>query len=78
MKKWKTKYVEVEEIKFDGDLHQLSVASHEGIHLGLITPVNIENMNDIIDELDVGRCPIVDAWEDGNGNTCTMDGWGQV
>lgn len=25
-----------------------------------------------------GACPSCDGWEDGNGRTCTADGWGGI
>jgi len=34
-------------------------------------------MESIIADLDNGACPIADRWEDGNGNTCTLNGWGE-
>lgn len=76
MSHWTTKKVHVHKVDFDHDLSQFRITDLDGNFLGTITPMDADNMQDIIDELDVGRCPVADAWEDGMGNVCTMEGWG--
>lgn len=66
----------VEETEFDYDLHILKVYNH-GKYLGSIYPADIEDMKKLFDELDSGSNPIEDKWEDGDGNTCNIDGWGE-
>jgi hypothetical protein len=44
--------------------------------IGTIVPGDGEALNTMSDQLDDGECPIADAWEDGAGNTCTIEGWG--
>lgn len=74
---WITKNVQVKIVEFDGDLLAFRVRSLEGDYLGDITPDSAEEMNAIIADLQSGGCPIADHWEDGNGNVCTMYGWGE-
>jgi hypothetical protein len=76
MKTWKTELVTIEEVDFDYDLHQFEVYNHAGAYLGSITPATIEDMNYVIADLDKGGCPVRDGWEDGMGNTCSLEGWG--
>ena len=72
---WETENVVVELVRFDHDLHRFAVMSKDFKFLGYITPAVIEDMESIITDLNSGNCPISDAWEDGNGNVCTMQGW---
>lgn len=75
MKTWTTALVTVNEMPFDYDLHIFDVYNKEGILLGSITPATIEDMQQIVSDLDNGGCPVSDKWEDGMGNTCTINGW---
>lgn len=75
MSTWKTTLVTVEEVAFDHDLHAFDVYNMHGAKLGTITPPTIEDMSDLIDDLNNGACPIINGWEDGNGNVCTLEGW---
>lgn len=59
---------------FDYDLHCFKVYSDETL-LGTVYPDSVESMNSMVNELDNGTDPISGMWEDGNGNTCTLDGW---
>lgn len=77
MKTWKTNFAIIEEVDFDYDLHAFDVYNHSGNKLGTIHPASIEDMKSLIADLDNGDCPIADGWEDGNGNTCNTDGWGE-
>lgn len=77
MKTWETELVTVEEVAFDHDLHAFEVYNKDGELLGGIYPNDIDAMESIIADLDDGSCPIAEGWEDGNGNTCTLDGWGK-
>lgn len=77
MREWTFKNeITVEEIAYDGDLHAFEV-SHNGKRLGSIYPDTIEDMKSCITELDAGHDPISAGWEDGLGNSCTMNGWGE-
>lgn len=67
--------IRVSEENFDYSLHCFEVYSGER-YLGTVYPDTIEDMHELIKELDDGSEPITDSWEDGNGNTCTLDGWG--
>lgn len=73
--KWTTELVTVCLVDFDGDLKHFWVYNLEESFLGEIRPDNIEDMNHCIEALDNGECPIRDMWEDGNGISCTIDGW---
>lgn len=76
MKTWKTALVTVQEVDFDYDLHAFDVYNHAGAKLGTINPTTIEDMKSLIADLDNGACPVADGFEDGNGNTCNENGWG--
>lgn len=84
MRTWKTEIkaddivhvITIKEVEFDGDLHIFEVFNGE-VKLGSIVPPGIDEMNDIVNDLDNGGCPITDKWEDGMGNICQLDGWGQ-
>lgn len=67
--------IRVRECFYDGDLHRFAV-SHGGLLLGMIHPSNIADMITCMEALDRGEDPITHGWEDGNGNPCTLDGWG--
>lgn len=75
MNTWTTDLVTVNEIPFDNTLHAFEVLNLDGAFLGTINPATIEDMNQIISDLNNGDCPVADGWEDGNGNTCTIEGW---
>lgn len=77
MKTWETKLVTVQEVAFEHDLHAFDVYNKEGKLLGGIYPDDIDAMQSLIDDLNGGSCPIADHWEDGMGNTCNLDGWGE-
>lgn len=77
MKKFETAAVNIEEVEFDHDLHIFKVTNKDGEMLGTIVPPDVEDMNLIIRELANGGCPVADKWEDGMGNSCTMNGWGE-
>lgn len=63
------------EVDYDYDLHMFEVYKGDDL-LGKITPATIEDLDRCRSDLDNGFCPICDGWEDGNGNLCVMDGWG--
>lgn len=66
MRKWEFKhytiYEETDVLRFE-DVH--------GNILGYVT----KNGTDEINALNNGADPIAEGWEDGNGNTLTLDGW---
>ena len=69
MRMWKfASYVIIEE----SDL--LRFEDYEGNILGYVTKNGFEELY----ALDNGADPIAERWEDGNGNTVTLDGWGFV
>lgn len=68
--------IEVTEQPFDYDLHCLEVYNN-GKYLGTVYPGSIEDMQACIHDLDAGTDPVTGGWEDGNGNTCSLDGWGE-
>lgn len=67
--------IAVEECAYNYDLHCFKVYNGDK-YLGAIYPGTIEDMESCIGELDEGYDPISSGWEDGLGNICTMDGWG--
>lgn len=77
MRTWKfTNDIIVEEEAFDYDLHIFAVY-HKDRYLGRIYPCDIDAMRSCIKDLDAGKDPITEKWEDGCGNTCSLDGWGE-
>lgn len=68
MKKWEfasyTVHEETDVLRFE-DL--------EGNVLGYVSNIH---ENGLIEDLDNGADPIEDGWEDGLGNTISLDGWG--
>lgn len=78
MRSWETALVIVTEKEFDHDLHVFEVYNKKGVVvklLGTIYPDSIQTMQECIADLDDGKCPIAEGWEDGKGNACTLDGW---
>ena len=66
MRKWTFKnYVIYNETDF------LRFEDKKGNLLGYL----IKNGNEEVEALDNGADPIAEGWEDGNGNTVTLDGW---
>lgn len=76
MNTWNNNGYTIEEVAFDGDLHAFEVYNADDELLGTIYPASIEDMNSCIAALDAGKDPVTDGWEDGNGNVCTVNGWG--
>ena len=76
MKTWKFKNVVVEEEEYNHDLHCFKVSDLQGNTLGYIYPEDCFMMESCMESLDCGEDPISGGWEDGCGNSCTMDGWG--
>ena len=75
MREWKFENgIEVYESDYDYDLHCLKVYNRDE-YLGTVYPASIEDMDDCFKELDAGHDPIDYHWEDGLGNSCTLDGW---
>lgn len=71
MRVWERKGYFVEEKEFDHDLHEFCVIRDNGEVIATITPATIEDMEQIIEDLNNGED--VDGWEDGNGNTISID-----
>lgn len=77
MRKWIFENrIKVYEVDFDYDLHALEVY-HNKRYLGTIYPADIADMETCFDELDKGNDPIDGHWEDGLGNSCSLNGWGE-
>lgn len=76
MNSWIFGNIEVYEIDHDADLHAFSVYNGDE-KLGTIYPNELDDMNACIEALNAGSNPIEDGWEDGCGNTCSLDGWGE-
>lgn len=74
---WTTKNVTIIRNGFDHELSYFEVYDNKPNpkYLGDIVPSDIENMSAIISGLNMGACPISERWEDGNGNTCNMEGF---
>lgn len=77
MKTWERKnkdgyfWYEINEVSFDGDLHEFMVVKEGGEVVGTITPSDLENQAEIIEDLNNGEG--VNGWEDGMGNTIHID-----
>lgn len=67
----------VVEKDFDKDLHSFDVYALDGSALGEIIPADMGNYSECVVKLEVGECPICDKWDDGLGNTCSLEGWGE-
>jgi hypothetical protein len=70
MKTWTREGYEVVEVAFDHDLHQFEVVQ-DGETLFTITPPDLDNQAQIIEDLDAGED--VNGWEDGMGNTIYVE-----
>jgi len=66
MRTWEYEDHVVKEKEFDYDLHEFDVVK-SGEIVATITPVSLDEMEQITADLDAGEC--VDGWEDGTGNT---------
>lgn len=77
MKKWNFENgINVYEDSYNYGLHCFKVYNEEN-YLGTVYPDSIEDMEYCINSLDNGQDPISDGWEDGCGNSCTLEGWGK-
>lgn len=77
MREWSfSNGITVEEENYNYDLHCFSVFCN-GEKLGVVYPDDIPAMDSCINSLDSGNDPITGSWEDGMGNSCTLDGWGE-
>lgn len=65
MRTWERDTYTVNEVEFDGDLHEFDV-NKNGEVIATITPDSVDAMYEIILDLDNGVD--VDGWEDGKGN----------
>lgn len=70
MRTWTREGYEVVETAFDHDLHQFEVVQ-DGETLFTITPPDLDNQAQIIEDLDAGED--VNGWEDGMGNTIYVE-----
>ena len=77
MRKWNFENgVEVYESEYNFDLHCFKVYNEEK-YLGTIYPSTIEDMESCATSLNNGDDPISAGWEDGCGNSCSLEGWGE-
>jgi len=74
---WKRDCCAVVEGGFDMDLHHFEVWGLDGEFLGEITPGDIPNYGECVTKLNAGDCPICSGWDDGLGNSCSREGWGE-
>ena len=75
---WKFKNgIEVYENVLDNDLHYLKVYNRD-TYLGPIYPDTISDFESATKDLCDGYDPISSGWEDGWGNGCSLDGWGDA
>lgn len=72
MKTWQRKGYSVVEREFNYDLHEFDIVVGNAV-IATITPDNLEDMNDIVEQLDNGADPVAEAWEDGMGNIITLE-----
>lgn len=56
--------------------YAFDVYNADGKFLGGIYPDTDEDSESCVKDLDDGSEPITDGWEDGCGNSCSIDGWG--
>src|SRR5690625_3478785 len=70
LRTWERNGYTVEMVEWDYDLKAFEVI--QGENTQTIVPATIEDMHEIIEALDNGED--VDGWEDGNGNTITIEG----
>lgn len=47
-------------------------------YLGSIIAADRDDFDGLLDDLENGSNPVVDGWEDGIGNSCSYDGWGDA
>ena len=47
-------------------------------YLGTVVPDSEESFKECVKELNNGIDPISGMWEDGAGNSCTLDGWENI
>lgn len=59
-------------VEFEESENMLRFEDKEGNLLGYVSNVM---ENDLIEDLNNGANPIAEGWEDGIGNTITIDGW---
>ena len=73
---WVTPLVTVVLEKYNYHLGRFDVfRNSDKAYLGPIFPPDIDTEALLAADLDEGACPIADHWEDGDGNTCHIDGW---
>lgn len=76
MRTWNTENCHVMEQNFNYSLHRLAIFTADAKRfLGYVTPATVEDFDHCVEDLDNGGCPVRDGWEDGQGNTCNLDGW---
>lgn len=68
--------IKVKEMPFDYDRHKFAVYRKNKC-LGVIYPDDTIYTKSCHKDLAQGKCPVCESWEDGLGNTVTMNGWGK-
>lgn len=58
--------------------HHISSWEFDNKYLAIIYPADMGDYLECVKLLNAGHGPISDGWEDGLGNACTMDGWGDA
>lgn len=73
---FKNYYIELGSFDYDLKTFDFFTYSHDEL-IGKIYPPDIEAMNYLISELNLGVDPIEDSWEDGRGEIVNINGWGE-
>lgn len=63
-------------ITVEGDGSEIFSVNLNGEFLGYIVCGDYADYKNCTAELNSGIDPITGGWEDGNGNPCTLSGWG--
>lgn len=58
--------VVVKEVEFDADLHMFEVYYNGRMHT--VVPMDVDDMQECIDDLNTGADPLFDGWNDGLGH----------
>ena len=76
MRTWQSFLVRYEEQPYKKGLNKLAVFhGADNSFLGDVIPDNADHLQNIIDALEKGICPVMEGWDVGNGKRGTLDGW---
>lgn len=71
--KWIFKNYWVDEVEFDGQLHEFEIVNNKGFVTSIVTPASIEDMKECIEALNRGEDPIGFGWENGKGEDVSLE-----